>query len=84
MIPHLFGLSIAVMRGRTVFIADTAVNELPEPEQLVEIAMQSAAKARQLGHEPRVGFLSFSTFGQPLRARRTHPRGRDPDGSPSG
>lgn len=63
----LFGLSIAVMRGRTVFIADTAVNELPEPEQLVEIAIQAAAKARQLGHEPRVAFLSFSNFGQPMR-----------------
>ena len=64
-----FGLSIAVMRGRTVFIADTAVNELPEPEQLVEITMQAAAKARQLGHEPRVALLSFSNFGQPLREK---------------
>ncbi len=62
-----FGLSIAVMRGRTVFLSDTAVNELPEPEQLVEIAIRTAAKARQLGHEPRVAFLSFSNFGQPMR-----------------
>ena len=64
-----FGLSIAVMRGRTVFLSDTAVNELPEPEQLVEIAIQTAAKARQLGHEPRVAFLSFSNFGQPMREK---------------
>lgn len=64
-----YGLSIAVMRGRTVFIADTSVNELPSPEELVEIAIRTAAKARQLGHEPRVGFLSFSNFGQPMRAR---------------
>jgi malate dehydrogenase (oxaloacetate-decarboxylating)(NADP+) len=62
-----FGLSIAVMRGRTVFIADTAVHELPEPEVLVEITKRAAAKARQLGHEPRVALLSFSNFGQPLR-----------------
>jgi len=65
----LFGLSIAVMRGRTVFISDTSVNELPTPEQLVEITIRTAQKARQLGHEPRVALLSFSNFGQPMRDR---------------
>jgi malate dehydrogenase (oxaloacetate-decarboxylating)(NADP+) len=64
-----FGLSIAVMRGRTVFIADTAVHELPEPEVLVDITLKTAAKARQLGHEPRVALLSFSNFGQPFREK---------------
>ncbi len=64
-----FGLSIAVMRGRTVFIADTAVHELPDPEVLVEITLKAAAKARQLGHEPRVALLSFSNFGQPMREK---------------
>ncbi len=62
----LFGLSLVVARGRTVLIADTTVNERPAPEQLVDIVRQSAAKARQLGQEPRVALLSYSNFGQPL------------------
>ena len=69
-----FGLSIMVTRGRTVFIADTTVNERPGPEQLADIAIQSAAKARQLGHEPRVALLSFSNFGQPMGDRAQHVR----------
>jgi malate dehydrogenase (oxaloacetate-decarboxylating)(NADP+) len=62
-----FGLSIIGGHGRTVFIADTTVNERPEPDLMADIAIQAAAKARQLGHEPRVAFLSFSNFGQPMR-----------------
>ncbi len=69
-----FGLSILVIRGRTVFIADTTVNEQPTAEQLVTIAAESAAKARGLGHEPRVALLSFSNFGQPLHDRAGHVR----------
>src|SRR5690606_35391429 len=54
----VYGLSMVVMRGRTLFIADTAVNERPTPEQLVQIATESAATAKRLGHEPRVALLS--------------------------
>jgi malate dehydrogenase (oxaloacetate-decarboxylating)(NADP+) len=60
-----FGLTLLIARGRTVFLADTTVNERPGPEQLADIAMLSAAKARQMGHEPRVALLGFSTFGNP-------------------
>jgi malate dehydrogenase (oxaloacetate-decarboxylating)(NADP+) len=66
---RVFGLSIFAARGRTVLIADTSVHELPTPEELVDIAEQTAAKARHLGHEPRVAFLSFSNFGNPLREK---------------
>ena len=62
-----FGLTMLVARGRTVFIADTMVHEVPAPEELADIAIQAAAKARQMGHTPRVALLSFSTFGEPLR-----------------
>ncbi|MBB3064082.1 MULTISPECIES: NADP-dependent malic enzyme [Limibacillus] len=65
----VFGLSIVVQRGRTVFIGDTSVHELPEPQELADIAIQSAHQARLLGHEPRVAFLSFSNFGQPMREK---------------
>jgi malate dehydrogenase (oxaloacetate-decarboxylating)(NADP+) len=66
---HLFGLSIFLSRIRTVFIADTSVHELPSPTELADITIQSAAKARQLGHEPRAALLSFSNFGNPLREK---------------
>jgi malate dehydrogenase (oxaloacetate-decarboxylating)(NADP+) len=61
----LFGMSILLTRGQTVFIADTNVHELPDPEVLADIAVNSAAKARAMGHEPRVALLSFSNFGNP-------------------
>jgi len=62
---RLIGLNIMLARGRTVFIADTTMHELPNPEQIADIAVQAAAKARQLGHEPRVALLSYSNFGNP-------------------
>jgi malate dehydrogenase (oxaloacetate-decarboxylating)(NADP+) len=65
----LFALAMVVAANRTVFIADTSVHELPSAEQLADIAIQTAAKARQLGHEPRVALLSFSNFGNPNREK---------------
>lgn len=64
---RVLGLQIVVARDRTVFIADTNVHEVPDAEALADIAVESAAKARQLGHEPRVALLSFSNFGNPMR-----------------
>ena len=66
---RVFGLSMLIARGRTVFIADTTVHEVPVQEELADIAIQAAAKARQMGHTPRVALLSFSTFGEPLREK---------------
>jgi len=63
---HLpFGIHLMVGKTSTAFLADTTVNERPNAEQLVIIAKETAAVARRLGHEPRVAFLSFSTFGNP-------------------
>ncbi|WP_404382164.1 NADP-dependent malic enzyme [Caenispirillum salinarum] len=61
----VFGLTVVVARGRTVFIADTTVHETPTPQQLADIAVQTSEKARQMGHEPRVALLSYSNFGNP-------------------
>jgi malate dehydrogenase (oxaloacetate-decarboxylating)(NADP+) len=66
---RVFGLSFLVLRGRSLFIADTSVHELPSPEELADIAVQAAAEARVMGHEPRVALLSFSNFGNPMRER---------------
>ena len=60
-----FGIHVMVGQTHTVFIADTTVNERPNAEQLADIAEQTAAVARRMGHEPRVAFLSYSTFGNP-------------------
>jgi len=65
----LFGLSMIVAKGKTLFISDTTVNELPEPEQLAHIAVKTAEKARRMGHTPRVALLSYSTFGNPMREK---------------
>ncbi len=65
----LFGLTMLVAKGRTVLMADTTVHVTPTPAQLAAIAVQSAHKARQMGHEPRVALLSYSTFGNPASER---------------
>jgi malate dehydrogenase (oxaloacetate-decarboxylating)(NADP+) len=63
-----FGVHIMVGQAHTVFIADTTVNERPTAEELADIAEQTAQVARRMGHEPRVAFLSYSTFGNPKGA----------------
>jgi malate dehydrogenase (oxaloacetate-decarboxylating)(NADP+) len=66
---RVIGMSIVLMKGRTLFISDTAVAEFPEPDELAQIVIQSAAMARQLGATPRVALLSHSTFGNPKMER---------------
>ncbi|MGH6949085.1 MAG: NADP-dependent malic enzyme [Kiloniellales bacterium] len=66
---NAFALSILLVRGRALFVADTSVHELPTPEILADIAVQSARLARELGQEPRVALLSFSNFGNPPREK---------------
>ncbi len=60
-----FGIHVMVSQHHTVFMADTTVNERPSSAELADIAEQTAAVARRMGHEPRVAFLSYSTFGNP-------------------
>ena len=62
---RLIGLSVLLARGRTLFVADTSIHELPDARELAEIAIQAAATVRKLGRTPRVAFLSYSTFGNP-------------------
>jgi malate dehydrogenase (oxaloacetate-decarboxylating)(NADP+) len=60
-----FGVHMMIGKHYTVFLADTTINERPSAEDLAHIAKETAAVARRLGHEPRVAFLSYSTFGNP-------------------
>ena len=60
-----FGIHLMIGKNYTVFMADTTVNERPSAQDLATIAKETAAVARRLGHDPRVAFLSYSTFGNP-------------------
>ena len=65
---HFAALNALMLDKYTLFIADTFVNEDPDAETLAEIAAMSAAAVRHFGLEPRVAFLSHSTYGASTRA----------------
>jgi malate dehydrogenase (oxaloacetate-decarboxylating)(NADP+) len=65
------GVTALLHKGRIILIGDTLVHEWPEAEDLAQIAIRSAGVARSLGLEPRVAFVSFSTFGYPVSERAT-------------
>jgi malate dehydrogenase (oxaloacetate-decarboxylating)(NADP+) len=73
---RVIGLSALLARGRTIFIADSSISELPSAEDLVEIACEAARAVRRLGHTPRVAFLSSV-----WRAAATSAQGGGADGS---
>ncbi|PWW00089.1 allosteric NADP-dependent malic enzyme [Hoeflea marina] len=66
---RMIGVSLALCRGRTVLVADTAVIDMPNSEELADIAVEAAGMARRLGYEPRVAMLAYSTFGHPTGER---------------
>ena len=66
---RVMGMSIVLTKGRTLFIADTNVTEMPEADDLVEIAIEAATTVRRLGHTPRLAFISYSSFGNPMGER---------------
>ena len=70
----MFGLNMIVNKGRTVFIGDTTVHEYPTSAQMAEIAISAARVVRLFGFDPKVAFLSHSTFGQPITSRTKHIR----------
>jgi malate dehydrogenase (oxaloacetate-decarboxylating)(NADP+) len=69
--PHdgAVGVSAILHKGRIVLMADTLVHEWPDENSLSDIAERGASVARELGLEPRVAFVSFSTFGYPVSER---------------
>ena len=72
---RVMGVSLVLARGRTVLVADTAVNEMPNAEVLADIAVEAAGVARRLGYDPRLALLAFSTFGHPESERSAHVQG---------
>jgi malate dehydrogenase (oxaloacetate-decarboxylating)(NADP+) len=61
-------MNALLLEGRTLFIADTFVNDEPDAEQLAEIARMAADEVRRFGLPPKVAFVSHSCFGSSKRA----------------
>ena len=69
--PHdgAVGVTALLSKSKIVLIADTLVHEWPDENDLADIAERGAGVARALGLDPRVAFVSFSTFGYPISER---------------
>ena len=65
----VIGVSLVIARGRSVLVADTSVHDMPNAEQLANIACEAAKVAKRLGFDPRVAMLAYSTFGHPKGER---------------
>ncbi len=56
-------LSMMILDGRSVFIADTHVNPEPSGEQLADIVLGTARHIRRFGLKPKIALCSHSQFG---------------------
>ncbi len=68
----MFGLNLVVYKGKTIFVGDTSVHEYPSAKQMSEMAISAARVVRLFGFDPKVAFVSHSTFGQPSTSRTKH------------
>ncbi len=68
----MFGLNLVVHKGKTIFVGDTSVHEYPSAKQLSDIAISAARVVKLFGFDPKIAFVSHSTFGQPLTSRTRH------------
>ena len=66
--PTIAALNALVLGDRTLFVADTYVNEDPTAQQLADIASLAADELQRFGIPPKVAFLSHSSFGSSKRA----------------
>jgi malate dehydrogenase (oxaloacetate-decarboxylating)(NADP+) len=61
-------MNAVLLDNRTLFIADTFVNDEPDAAALAEIALMAAVEVRRFGLAPKVAFVSHSNFGSSKRA----------------
>ena len=69
------GVYTMLFKDRQMFFGDCTVNMRPGPEELAQIAINTARVAQSMGVEPRVAMLSFSDFGEhhsEPQVRRVH------------
>jgi len=60
-------LNALMLPERTLFIADTYVNDDPDAEQLARIAVMATEQVRRFGLPPKVAFLSHGSYGSSKR-----------------
>ena len=71
---EIFGMTMIVSKGKTILVADTNVKDFPSPERLVNVSKSCVRVARLFGFDPKVAFLSHSTFGKPISKNTKHVR----------
>jgi len=72
---RVIGVSVIVTRGKVVLIADTSVHDMPNAQELADIAVEAAGVASRFGLTPRVAMLAATTFGNPQSDRSDQLRG---------
>ena len=70
----IFGMTMITLKGKTILVADTNVQDFPSPERLVKVSKSCVRVARLFGFDPKVAFLSHSTFGKPISRNTKHVR----------
>ena len=71
---RIVGISVIIAKSRTVLVGDTNVHDMPNAEEIADIAQAGADLARRLGLEPHVALLAYSSFGYPEGERSTFMR----------
>ena len=71
---EIFGMTMINSKGKTILVADTNVQDFPSPQRLVKVAKSCVRVGRLFGFDPKVAFLSHSTFGNPVSKNTRHVR----------
>ena len=71
---EIFGMTMITLKGKTILVADTNVQDFPSSERLVKVSKSCVRVARLFGFDPKVAFLSHSTFGKPISKNTKHVR----------
>ena len=71
---EIFGMTMMVSKGKTILVADTNVKDFPSAERLTKVSISCVRVARLFGFDPKVAFLSHSTFGKPVSKNTKHVR----------
>ena len=71
----ILGMTVMLCNGRTIFVADSNVHDMPNATQLANITQESAEVVRDIfGIEPRAALVSYSNFGKPFTERSVYMR----------
>ncbi len=71
---EIFGMTMINSKGKTILVADTNVEDFPTAQRLANVSKSCVRVARLFGFDPKVAFLSHSTFGKPISKNTKHVR----------